>query len=113
MSSRERIRAEEQDRAHHILRERGADAHGVAPHEVALQSAQILVSDAHRGEIAEAGVHAVDRIVTFRDLRDDPRRLLDLTLRGAIEADGDVAARDSDDVGDRKVAACQAEGGHS
>src|SRR2546428_5798271 len=110
MSGRERIRAEKQDRAHHIFGKRGADAHGVASHEVALQSAQILVRDTHRRQIAETGVHAVDGIVTFGDLRDHLGRLLYLTLRGAIEAYRDVAARDRDDVGDREVVAGEAQG---
>src|SRR2546428_306137 len=80
MSGRERIRAEEQDRAHHIFGKGGAHAHSVASHEVTLQSAQIPVRHAHRRKIAETGVHAVDGIVTLGDLRDHLGRLLYLTL---------------------------------
>ena len=110
MSGRERIRAEQQDRAHHVFGKRGADAHRVASHEVTLQSAQIPVRHAHSRKIAETGVHAVDGIVTLGDLRDHLGRLLYLTLRGAIEAYRDVAARDRDDVRDREIVPGEAEG---
>ena len=110
MSGRKRIGAEEQDRAHHILGKGRPDADGVASHEVALQSAEIFVRDAHRREITEAGVHAVDGIVTIGDLRDHLGRLLHLALRGAIEAHRDVAAGDRDDVGDREIVAGEAKG---
>jgi hypothetical protein len=106
----ERIRAKEQDGPHDIFGKRGADAHGVTSYKIALQSAQILVRDANRREIAEAGIHAVHRVVAFGDLGDDLRGLLDLTLRGAIEADGDVTACDREDVGDREVVSGEAEG---
>jgi hypothetical protein len=82
----------------------------VASHQVALQSAQILVRDADRREIAEAGVHAVHRVIALGDLGDDFCGLLDLPLRGSIEADGDVTAGDREDVGDREVVSGEAEG---
>src|SRR2546427_422218 len=85
-------------------------AHSVASHGVTLQSAQLPVRHAHRREIAETGVHAVDGIVTLGDLRDHLGRLLYLTLRGAIEAYRDVAARDRDDVRDREIVPGEAEG---
>jgi hypothetical protein len=82
----------------------------VASHEVALQSAQIFVRDADCREIAEAGVHAVHRVIAFGDLGDDFRGLLDLALRGAIEADRDVSAGDREDVCDGEVVSREAEG---
>jgi hypothetical protein len=82
----------------------------VASHQVALQSAQILVRDADCREIAEAGVHAVHRVIALGDLGDDLCGLLDLPLRGSIEADGDVTAGDGEDVGDREVVSGEAEG---
>ena len=107
---REGVRPEQQDRAHDVLRERRADADGVAADEVALKRAELVVRDPHGGKVAEPGVHAVHRLVPAGHLRDDLGRLLDRALRGAVETDRDVLARDRDDVGDRKVVAGEPEG---
>ena len=84
----------------------------MAPHEIPLQRAQLVVRDAHGREVAETGVDAVDGIVASRDLGDDLRRLPDLTLRRSVESDGDAAARDRDDVRDSQVVAGEPEGGY-
>jgi len=84
----------------------------VAPHQVALQSPQLIVRDAHRRQVPKPGVDAVHGLVGLRDLGDDLCRLLHLPLRGPVEADRDVAARDRNDVGDGQVVAGEPEGGY-
>jgi len=84
----------------------------VASQEVALERAELVMRHAHRREVAETGVDAVDRIVSSSDLRDDFRGLLDLTLRGSVEPHRHVTARDRDDVRDGEVVARQPQGGY-
>jgi hypothetical protein len=48
----------------------------------------------------------------LRDLGDDLRGLLDLALRGPVEAHRHVSARDRDDVGDGEVVTGEPEGGY-
>ena len=111
-SGGEGVRAEHEDRPHHVLGQWRSDADRVTPHEVALQLAELLVRDAHGRKIPEARVDAVDRVARLRDLRDDARGLLDLALGGPIEADGDVAPRDRYDVADGQVVAGEPECGY-
>jgi hypothetical protein len=111
-SGRERVGSEHEDRPHDVLRKRRPDADGVAANEIALQRAQLVVRDADCRKVAESGVDPVNGIVRLGDLSDDLRGLLHLALRGAVEADRDVAARDRDDVGDGQVVAGESEGGY-
>jgi hypothetical protein len=111
-AGRERVRPKQEDCPHDIHGERRPDPDRVAPHEVALERAQLVVRDAHRGEIAESRVDAVDRVVASSDLRDDLGGLLDLALRRAIEPDRDVPTGDRDDVRDGQVVAGEPEGGY-
>jgi hypothetical protein len=111
-AGRERVGSEQEYRPHDVFGERRPDADGVAAHEIALQGAQLVVRNAHGREIAETSVDPVDGIVGLGDLPDDLRGLLHLALRGAVDANGDVAARDRDDVGDRQVPPRQPEGGY-
>jgi hypothetical protein len=84
----------------------------MAPQEIPLEGAKVVVRDAHGREVPEAGVDAVDRIVGSSDVGNDLRRLLDLTLGGPIEPDGDITTRDRDDVRDGQVVAGEPEGGY-
>ena len=70
---RERVGAKQQHRADDVYRQRIANAGGVAPDEVALECLELGHRDADRREIAEAGVHAVDRRVAGGELRDELR----------------------------------------
>ena len=108
----ERVRAEQQDRAHGFLGEEPADADRVTAHEIALQRAQLLVRHADGREVTEARVHPVHGVLVLGDLRDHLGGLLDLLLGRAIEAHRDVATGDGHDVGDREVVTGQAKGRH-
>jgi hypothetical protein len=108
----ERVGAENQDRPHDVFRQRWTDADGMTTHEIPLQRAEVVVRDAHSREVAESGVDAVHRIVGLSDLRDDPCGLLHLALRGAVEANRDIASGYRDDVGDGQVVAGEPEGGY-
>ena len=108
----EGVRAQEQDRAGDVPRERVADAGRMAAQEVELQPGEIASFDPHLREIAEPGVHAVDRLVTVGELGDDLRGGADPLLGAAIEGDRDVATRDVDDVRDREALAVDAERRH-
>ena len=90
----ERVGAEDKDRPHDVFRQRWSDADGMATHEIPLQRAEVVMGDANGREVAESGVDAVDRIVGLSDLRDDPRGLLHLALRGAVEAYRDIPSGD-------------------
>jgi len=111
-AGRERVGSEHEDRSHDVLRKRRPDADGMAPHEIPLECAQLVVRDAHRREVAETGVDAVNGIVRPCDLGDDLRRLPDLALRGSVEPDRDAAARDRDDIRDGQVVAGEPQGGY-
>ena len=108
----EGVGTQNEDRAHDVRGKRWPDAGGVAAQEIALERAELVVRNAHGREVAESGVDAINGIVGLRDFCDDPRRLLDLPLRGAVEAHGDVAARDGDDVRNGEVVAREPEGGY-
>ena len=106
----ERVRAQEQDRPHHVLGQRQTDADRMGAQQVALKDAQLIVRDPHRRKVTESRVHPVDGLIRIRHLPDDLRCLLDLTLGRAIQTDRDVTARDRDHVGDREVMSGKAEG---
>ncbi len=108
----QRVGSEHQDRAHDVLGQRRPDADGMASHHVALQGSQLVVRDAHRRQVAEPCVDPINGIVRLGDLRDDLRRLLDLALRGPVEAHRYVAARDGDDVRDAEVVTGEPECGY-
>ena len=54
-----------------------ADAGGMRQHQIALQRFEIAVGDPHIGELAEAGIDAVDRLALLHDRGDDRRALVD------------------------------------
>ena len=74
--------------AHDRRRQRLADAGRVRQHEVALQLREVAVRDAHRGELSEAGVDAVDRLVPREDRVDRRRPGLDRGAAAVVERDG-------------------------
>ena len=53
---------ERDDEAHDLRIERRSEARAVRKHQIALKRAEIGFADAHAGELAEAGVDAVDRL---------------------------------------------------
>ena len=53
---------ERDDEAHDLRIERRSEARAVRKHQIALERAEIGFADAHAGELAEAGVDAVDRL---------------------------------------------------
>ena len=108
----QRVCPKQEDGPHDIHRKWRPDADRMAPDEIALEGSELVVRDTHGGEVAETGVDTVDRIVGSSDLRDDFRRLLHLPLRRPVEADGHVAPRHRDDVGDRQVVTGEPEGGY-
>ena len=108
----ERVGSEHQYRPDDILWKGRPDADRMAPHKISLERAKLVVRDAHSREITETGVDTVDRVVGSSDLGDDLRRLLDLTLRGSVESDRDVAARNGDHVCDGEIVARESEGGY-
>ena len=102
----ERVDADRHRRAHDVARQRLADADGVAAHQVLLQLADLVDGDVRRGELAEAGGHAVDDALLGDDLLDDVARAGDAVERGCAELDRPARARHRDHVGDaqRRVA---------
>ena len=106
------VGAEYEDRADDVFSERRPDADGMAPQEIALQRAELVVRNAHGREVAEARVDAVDRVVRLGDLCDDLRRLLDLALGGPVQPHGHVTPRDRHDVRDGEVVTGEPEGGY-
>ena len=67
-------------------RHRLADAGRMREHDVALQRREIVGRDAHAGELAEAGIDAVDRLAAGDDGVDRPRARLDRRPGGGVEA---------------------------
>ncbi len=99
MPVRQGVETDRHGGAHDVARQRLTDADGVAAHEVLLQLARLVGRDVRRGELAEAGRHAVDD-VPARDDVDDVTGQLDALTRGVAEAHLGVAARHGHDVVD-------------
>ncbi|MNY07319.1 hypothetical protein D3C86_1401190 [compost metagenome] len=68
MTAREADGLHRQDQAHGVRREVRAGAHAVGEHEVALQLGQLVMRNARLGQLAEAGVDAVDHGVGVDDV---------------------------------------------
>ena len=68
-------------------RHRRADARGMRQHDVALQLLEVGGLDAHAGELAEAGVDAIDRLALGEDGRDRAGRAIDHAVGCRIEGD--------------------------
>ncbi len=100
----ERVGAEQQHRAHHLVGERRADAGAAARHQVALQQLDVLVGDAHVGEPAEAGVHAVDGFAAPQAVFDDGAARLHRRVALRRDRHRLAVARDAHHVVDRQAA---------
>jgi hypothetical protein len=86
----QRNELEGHDQAHDIFRHGSADAAAMRQDEVALQGGGVGGVDLDRGQLAEAGVDAIDRLVAGGDGGDAGRCLLDCRIEAAVE-DGILA----------------------
>ncbi len=111
-AGRERIGAQQEDRADDVDGQRIADARRMAPDEIALQRAELGDRDADRREIAEAGVHAVDGRLARGELGDELRGVRHPTFGDAIEGHRHPTPRDREDVGDAQVRSGEPQRGH-
>ena len=100
---RERVRAEQHRRPHDLVRERLADAAGVAANEVQLELGGLPRVDVDVHEAPEAGVHAVCRPLVPHDPLDQRPRGVDLAQRVGRERDRHAVQRDALDVVDGEV----------
>ena len=64
-----------------------ADAGGMGEHDVALERREVAGRDVHAGELAEAGIDAVDRLAASDDGVDRACARLDRRHGGGIEPD--------------------------
>ena len=87
-------------------RRRLADAGGMRQHDVALQRVEIGRRDAHAGQLAEAGIDAIDRLALGDDARDRRGARRDRRPAGGIEL-GAGAAIDRAPIGERRRAGLQ------
>jgi hypothetical protein len=94
----EAVRTEKDQRADRLLRERIADAGGVAPDEVELQLPELLARDHDVGELSEARRHAVNDAPFGDGTVDHGARRLDALHRLRRQRDAVSAARHGDDV---------------
>jgi hypothetical protein len=108
----EGVRAQEEDRPGDVCRQRVADARGVAAQEVVLELHQVRARDPLPGEVAEAGVHAVDRGLALGELGDELRRRAHELLGRAVQGHRRVVPGDGHDVRDGEARAVDAERGH-
>jgi hypothetical protein len=65
-----------------------ADPGGVGEHDVALERGEVRGGNVHAGELAEAGVDAINRLAARDDGIDRPRARLDHRRRGGVEPHG-------------------------
>jgi hypothetical protein len=97
--------ARELERHHqpHVRRRhRLAHAGGMRQHDIALERREIGGADAHAGELAEAGIDAVDRRAARDDGFDCAGARLDRRQRGGIEPGGGAVGYGAP-VGERRV----------
>ena len=74
-----------QDEAHHAVGQRIARAHAVRQHQVALQLGQAVVGNLGAGQLAKAGVDAVDHLVFVHDALHHGLGGLHARQRAAVE----------------------------
>jgi hypothetical protein len=110
---RQRVRAEQEHRAYDLARERRPDPGGVAHQEVLLEPRGLVRFDDRRGQVAEAGGHAIHDLPLGDEGLDDVARFLHPAAGVVIETRWRVAPRDRLHVVDRQVRARQDDGfGH-
>jgi hypothetical protein len=91
-AAREAGRLGREDEPHHLGRQRRADADGVRADEVELQALEGVVVDAGRGELAEAGVDAIDGPAAGEGALDRGAAGADGLERGVVEGELPLAA---------------------
>jgi hypothetical protein len=114
----ERVRSQQEHRAHDLALERTADPDGMTDQQVRLQPVALVGIDRTSGEVAEAGRHAVDDLAACHELLDDraaglhaanrlggqrngrgTRSIVRRARHGDELVDGEIAARQHDRCG--------------
>ncbi len=100
ISFRQHVGAQRHRRAHRAHRERRIDAGGMTAQQVQLQLREVGLVDPRFREIAEAGVHAVDRRITGGLRLHHRARRRHARARVGREADLDAIVGDGEQVGE-------------
>ena len=103
VAARQAHRLGSQNEAHHAVGQRIARAHAVRQHKVALQLGQAVVGNLGAGQLAKAGVDAVDHLVLVHDALHHGLCGLHARQRTAVELQGHAACMDAAQF-------CQADG---
>ena len=90
---------QEQHGAHDLGLQRRADPGAVGKNEIALQYGRVVRRDAGVGELAEAGIDAVDGRPAARRLLDDGRGPLDCAVAVRVEPNRQFLANDAFEIG--------------
>ncbi len=91
MAPRQAHRLGGQDEAHHAVGQRVARAHAVRQHQVALQFGQAVVGNLGAGQLAKAGVDAVDHLILVHDALHHGLGGLHARQRAAVKLQGHAA----------------------
>ena len=91
MAPRQAHRLGGQDEAHHAVGQRIARAHAVRQHQVALQLGQAVVGNLGAGQLAKAGVDAVDHLILVHDALHHRLGGLHACQRAAVKLQGHAA----------------------
>jgi hypothetical protein len=101
------VGAQRHGRAHGAHRQRRVHAGGMAAQQIQLQRREIGLVDSRLGEIAEAGVDAVDRRVAAGALVDHGARRGHAIARRGRQAHGGAVIGDGEQVGDVEMIAVE------
>jgi hypothetical protein len=99
-----------QHQTHHAVGQRLARAHAVRQHQVALQLGQALVGDLRAGQLAEAGVDAIDHLVFLNDALHRGQRGLHAGLRRGVERELHATGVDAAQLRQRDMAGVEGDG---
>ena len=99
-AAHQHVRAQQHHRPHGILGERLADARRVAANEIELQLPTLLRGNPYMRELPEPRVDAVHGFPALDRRFDGTTRLLHCFERLRVEGNGNVMARDGDDISD-------------
>ena len=86
IAARQRLELEHHDEPHGVGRKRFAGPGGVRAHQIDLQRVEIAIGDAGLGELAEAGIDAIDRLAAFHELQHRGMRCCDGPLGVSADA---------------------------
>ena len=103
VAERQRVRPQQEHRAHDLARERRPDTGRVAHQQPALEFARPIGVHESRRQVAETRRHAIDDRALRDQGFDDVAGLLHPFARVDVERDGRIAAGDRLDVGDRQI----------